>query len=104
MYFWFRCKFIYLLCDKITFLSHIFVIAEIWNICVVMCRGSAKETKENIIREYDRLVAQEWAENPIRAAFLARGYYVRLIALNPAFKVCSESYIYEMIKKRYKDK
>jgi hypothetical protein len=65
-------------------------------------RENAKETRERILREYDRLVAKEMAEDPIRASFLVRGYYVRKIVLNPEFKVCSESYIYKMIQERYK--
>jgi hypothetical protein len=66
-------------------------------------KDNTGEIKKQVIREYDRLMAKERAENPIRAHFLPRGYYVRMIAENPAFDY-TECYIYQIIKKRYSDK
>lgn len=45
-------------------------------------------------------MVKEREENPVRASFLPRGYYVRMIAQNPLFDY-TECYIYQIIKMRY---
>ncbi len=66
-------------------------------------KEETKESRSRVIREYDRLVAKEREENPIRAMFLPRGYYVRMIANNPDFDYTERS-IYQFIKLRYSDR
>lgn len=62
---------------------------------------STKDNWRRVIQEYDRLVVEEKRNFPIKAAFLPRGYYVRMIAINPEFGY-TESYIYSIIKNRRK--
>lgn len=60
----------------------------------------AQQLKEKIYQEYDRLVAEEYALDSIRAQFLPRGYYVRkIIAILNDVK--SEPYVYQILKLRY---
>jgi hypothetical protein len=66
-------------------------------------KDNTGEIKEQVIQEYDRLMTKEREENPVRAAFLPRGYYVRMIAQDPRF-CYTECYIYQVIKMRYAKK
>lgn len=66
-----------------------------------MNKDCAREMREAVIKEHDRLVAQEWADDPIKASFLPRGYYARKISKNPTFSRYSEGYIYRIIKERW---
>jgi hypothetical protein len=59
----------------------------------------AQLLKESIYREYDRLVAEEYSQDVIRAQFLPRWYYVKkIVAL---LDIRSESYVYQILKLRF---
>lgn len=66
-------------------------------------KEEVRRKRNQVIREYDRLVAKEREENPIRAMFLPKWYYVKMIANNPEFDYTERS-IYQFIKLRYSDK
>ena len=67
--------------------------------CCIVARN-AQELKEKIYHEYDRLVAEEYASDPLRAQFLPRWYYVRkIITILGDYK--SEPYVYQILKLRY---
>lgn len=67
-----------------------------------MGRPKASDTRDSVYREYDRLIKQERDLDPIRASFLPRGYYVRKISLCGEVRTSNESYIYQILKLRYR--
>lgn len=67
-----------------------------------MGRRKASETREQVYQEYDRLMKEERNNDPIKASYLPRAYYVRKIVLNPNIRASNESYVYQILKMRFK--
>lgn len=54
-----------------------------------------------IQEEYDRLVREEYEQDPLKARFIAKGYYITLIAQNPSFGISGHGYITKIINGCY---
>ena len=69
-----------------------------------MVKESTKQKYEAIREEYERLVKEEFDKDPIKARFIAKGYYVELISHNPQFDITEPSQIRKVINKYYERK
>lgn len=54
-----------------------------------------------IIEKYDSLIREERAENPERARFLPKQYFISIISKDPVLGL-SENYISKIINNRYR--
>ncbi len=54
--------------------------------------------------EYDRLVREEYKDNPQRAKYIAKGYYIEKIMADPRFDVKGKTHIEKIINRNYDGK
>ena len=66
----------------------------------LIMKDQTKDVWGQVIREYDRLVAEKRAQSPLEAHFLPKRYYARVISTNPEFGY-TENYVYYIIKQRH---
>lgn len=66
-----------------------------------MIKDATKEKHAAIQAEYNRLVRLEYQENPRRAKYIAKDFYVETIASNPQFDVKDMSHIRKIINGAY---
>lgn len=69
-----------------------------------MVKESTKCKYAAIRAEYERLVKIEFEKDPIKAKYLAKGYFVELIANNPDFDIKEPSQIRKIINQYYERK
>ena len=66
-----------------------------------MSNHAIRRRHQDIIDEYDRLVLLEKEANSLRAEYIPKKYYIKLIATNPKLGM-SENYISKIINARYR--
>lgn len=64
-------------------------------------RDSIKAKHKAIQEEYNRLVREEMSIDPLKAKYLAKGFFITKIAQNPVFGISNPSHIAKIINGTY---